>query len=246
MGGASDAQLIRPDGLRLDGRKPDEMRPVTIEAGVLTRANGSAYLEWGGNKVMAGVYGPREAIPRHSQNPTKAVVKFRYAMAPFSVDDRKRPGPDRRSTEIGKVASEAFSNVIVLEEFPRAQIDINVEILEAAAGTRCAAIVAASVALADAGIPMKGMVSACAAGKAGGMVCLDLNQPEDNHGEADVPIAVNMTTGEVVLLQMDGHLAPDEFETALKYGIKGCQDIYEIQKQALLTRYERETSGGGA
>jgi exosome complex component RRP41 len=243
MGGASNVQLITPDGKRLDGRRPDEMRPVTIEAGVLTRANGSAYLEWGGNKVIAGVYGPREAIPRHSQDPTKAVVKFRYSMAPFSVDDRKRPGPDRRSTEIGKVASEAFANVIVLEEFPRAQVDVIVEILEAAAGTRCAAITAASVALADAGIPMKGMVAACAAGKAGGMVCLDLNQPEDNHGEADLPVAVNMTTGEIVLLQMDGHLAADEFETALDYAIKGCKDLYEVQKQALLTRYQRQMGG---
>lgn len=243
MGGASDVELIR-DGKRLDGRKPDEMRPVTIEAGVLSRANGSAYLEWGGNKVIAGVYGPREAIPRHSQNPTKAVVKFRYSMAPFSVDDRKRPGPDRRSSEIGKVASEAFSNVIVLEEFPRAQVDIVVEILEAAAGTRCAAITAASVALADAGIPMKGMIASCAAGKAGGMVCLDLNQPEDNHGEADVPVAINMTTGEVVLLQMDGQLSPDEFKTALEYATKGCKDIYELQKKALLTRYQRDIEGG--
>lgn len=240
MGGASDVELIRADGLRMDGRKPDEIRPVKIEAGVLTRANGSAYLEWGGNKVIAGVYGPREAIPRHSQDPTKAVVKFRYSMAPFSVDDRKRPGPDRRSTEIGKVASEAFANVIVLEEFPRAQIDIVVEILEAAAGTRCAAITAASVALADAGIPMKGMVASCAAGKAGGVVCVDLNQPEDNHGEADVPLAMNMTTGEIVLLQMDGQLTPEEFDTSLEYAMSGCRQMYELQKKALLDRYQRE------
>lgn len=246
MGGATDIELIRKDGLRLDGRKPDEMRPVVMTAGVLHRAAGSCYLEWGGNKVMAGVYGPREAIPRHSQDPTKAVIKFRYNMAPFSVDDRKRPGPDRRSTEIGKVAAEAFANVVVLEEFPRAQVDIVVEILEAAAGTRCAAITAASVALADAGIPMKGMVASCAAGKAGGMVCVDLNQPEDNHGEADLPVAVNMTTGEIVLLQMDGNLSPEEFDTALKYAVKGCYDLYELQKQCLTERYQRAIDGEDA
>jgi exosome complex component RRP41 len=245
MGGSQDVQLIRDDGRRLDGRRPEELRPVHIEAGVLHRANGSAYLEMGGNKVLAAVYGPREAIPRHSQDPTKAVVKFRYSMAPFSVDDRKRPGPDRRSTEIGKVASEAFSNVILLEEFPRAQVDVNVEILEAAAGTRCAAISAASVALADAGIPMRGMVAACAAGKAGGMVIADLNQPEDNHGEADLPVAMNMTTGEIVLLQMDGNLSPDEFETALQLAMDGCKQIYEMQKKALVDRYTRVVEGGG-
>ncbi|MBW3581894.1 MAG: exosome complex exonuclease Rrp41 [Euryarchaeota archaeon] len=243
MGGTADIELIDKKGKRLDGRKADEMRPVTIEAGVLKRANGSAYLEWGGNKVLAGVFGPREAIPRHSQDATKAIVNFRYNMAPFSVDDRKRPGPDRRSSEIGKVAAEAFANVIVLEQFPRASVDIVVEILEAAAGTRCAAITAASVALADAGIPMKGMVASCAAGKAGGKVVLDLAQKEDNFGEADVPLAMNMTTGEVVLLQMDGDLSPKEFETALDYAMKGCKDIYEIQKKALLTRYQRVIEG---
>lgn len=240
MGGASDVQLLRADGTRLDGRKADEMRPLTIEAGVLHRAAGSAYLEWGRNKVMASVYGPREAIPRHSQDPTKAVVKARYNMAPFSVDDRKRPGPDRRSTEIGKVASEAFANVIELEKFPRAQVDINIEILSADAGTRCAGITAAAVALADAGIPMTGMVASCAAGKAGGAVILDLDQPEDNLGEADVPLAVNMTTGEIVLLQMDGHLTDDEFQTALDLAMKGCRDAYEVQKDALRRRYSEE------
>ena len=101
------------NGKRMDGRRPDEIRKVTIEAGVLHRADGSCYLEWGGNKVLAAVYGPREAIPRHSQDPTKAVVKCRYNMAAFSVDDRKRPGPDRRSQEISKVISEAFENVII-------------------------------------------------------------------------------------------------------------------------------------
>jgi exosome complex component RRP41 len=55
-------------------------------------------------------------------------------MAAFSVDDRKRPGPDRRSTEISKVISEALEHVILLEKFPRASIDVNIEILDAAPG----------------------------------------------------------------------------------------------------------------
>jgi exosome complex component RRP41 len=91
---------------------------------------------------------------------------------------------------------------------------------------------------------MRGMVASCAAGKAGGMVCLDLNQPEDNHGEADLPIAINMTTGEVVLLQMDGNMSPEEFETALRYATKGCEDLYKLQKQALVDRYTEVIEGG--
>src|SRR5436853_5725415 len=102
-----EMKLIRADGRRLDGRKPDELRPVRIEAGILRRADGSAYIEWGGNKVLAAVYGPREAHPRHLQDPARALVQCRYNMAPFSVSDRKRPGPDRRSVAISNVISDA-------------------------------------------------------------------------------------------------------------------------------------------
>ncbi len=233
-----DIQLIDKKGLRIDGRKADEIRPIHIEAGVLHRADGSSYLEWGGNKVICAVYGPREAMPRRVQNARKAVVQCRYNMAAFSVDDRKRPGPDRRSAEISKVISDAFENVILTEQFPRASIDVSMEILEAAAGTRCAALTAAAVALADAGIPMKGMVSAVAAGKAGGKVILDLGKEEDNYGEADLPVAINHTTGEIVLLQMDGHLSPEEFEEAIDLAAEGCKKVLEYQREALMRRME--------
>ena len=58
-------QLINKKGLRLDGRKLTELRPVKMEVGVLPNADGSAYLEQGRNKVLVGVYGPKEAHPRH-------------------------------------------------------------------------------------------------------------------------------------------------------------------------------------
>lgn len=238
MGTPKDITLIDKKGIRMDGRKAGEIRPMHIEAGVLHRADGSSYLEWGGNKVICAVYGPREAMPRRIQDSRKAVVQARYNMAAFSVDDRKRPGPDRRSQEISKVISDAFENVILTEQFPRASIDVHMEILEAAAGTRCAALTAATVALADAGIPMKGLVAAVASGKAGGKVILDLNKEEDNYGEADLPVAINATTGEIVLLQMDGHLSPEEFDEALDMAVDGCHQVLAFQKDALKRRME--------
>ena len=230
-------QLIDPSGRRLDGRRPDELRAIKIEAGVLKRPEGSAYVEWGNNKVLAAVYGPREAHPRHMQNPTRAIVQARYNMAPFSVTDRKRPGPDRRSTEISKVISEAFASVIFLEQFPRTAVQVYIEVLQADAGTRCAGITAASVALADAGVPMRDLIVSCASGKVGGVVCLNLNKDEDNFGEADVPMAVVPRTGEIVLLQMDGHLKPEEFDQAMAYSLKAAEQINELQKDALRRRY---------
>ncbi len=229
--------LIDENGLRTDGRRLNELRPIKITAGVSHRADGSAYLEWGGNKVMVAVYGPRETHPRHKQETDRARVAFRYNMAPFSVPDRKRPGPDRRSWEISKVASEAFSNVVFLNEFPRSTIDVVVEVLQADAGTRCAAITCASVALADAGIPMKDMLVSCAAGKINGRVVLDMHNIEDNKGEGDLPLAIVPSTGEIVLLQMDGEMSPSEMDEAMELIFGACSTIAAIQTKALQDKY---------
>lgn len=222
---------------REDGRAPDELRPFKIEAGVLERADGSAYLEMGGNKVMVAVYGPRELHVRRLMQPNRAVLRCKYNMAPFSVDDRKRPGPDRRSVEISKITSEAIMPAVFLEKFPRSTIDVFIEILEAEGGTRCAGITAASVALADAGVPMRDLVVACAAGKTNGEVILDLSEAEDKDGEADVPVAIMPRTGEITLLQSDGNLTSEEFEKALNLAIDGCMELSKAQKEAIIKRY---------
>lgn len=240
MGTASDIKLIDEKGLRLDGRALDELRPIKIETNVLNRADGSAYLEWGGNKIMVAVYGPREAYPKHQQDINKAIVKARYNMAAFSVDERKRPGPDRRSVEISKVVSEALEAAIMVEQFPRAQIDVFIEVLQADAGTRIAGLTAASVAVAAAGIPMRDIVVGCTAGKADGQIVLDLSKEEDNFGEADVPMAVLSKSGKVVLLQMDGDLSIEEFDKATSMILEATKRVNQIQREALASRYSAE------
>ncbi len=229
-------ELIK-DGIRIDGRKKDELREIKIKAGVLKRADGSAYVEWGMNKVYAAVYGPRELYPRFLRRYDKAILQCRYNMASFSVEERKRPGPDRRSVEISKVTRSALEPVVLTENFPESVINVNIEIVQAEAGTRCAGITAASVALADAGIPMRDLLPACAAGKVGGEIVLDLCKEEDNFGESDLPIAMIPRTGGITLLQMDGLMTEKEIEEALNLAKKGCKIIYEKQKEALKQKY---------
>ncbi len=229
--------LIGKDGLRPDGRKPAEMRPLKIEAGVLGNADGSAYVEWGSNKVLAAVYGPREAQPKYLQDTAKAIIQVSYNMAAFSSEERVRPGPNRRSTEISKITAEALESIVLTNQFPRASIDVFIEVLEADAGTRCAGLTAASVALADAGIPMRDMAAACAVGKADGEIILDPGKKEDNFGQADMPVGFVPRTGEIVLLQMDGHLTPDEFRKAMDMAIGACGKIHALQQDALRRRY---------
>jgi exosome complex component RRP41 len=237
VGAKEIPELLNAEGRRLDGRRLDELRPIKMTVAPLRRADGSAYVEWGENKVMAAVYGPREVHPRHLQENSKAIIQCRYNMAAFSVDERKRPGLDRRSQEISKVISEAFESVVFAEEFPRTSIDVYIEVLQANAGTRCAGIVAASLALADAGIPMADLLPSVAAGKIAGKIALDLKKEEDNFGEADLPMALVPQSGRLVLMQMEGHMNREELREALDLGVTGCRAIYERMKEALRGHY---------
>ena len=230
-------KLIDENGLRTDGRKPNELRPIKMEVGVLSNADGSAYIEQGRSKILAAVYGPREVHPRHLALPDRALLRCRYHMAPFSVEERKSPAPSRREIELSKVIRQALEPAIFLEKFPRTSIDVFIEVLQADGGTRCAGTTAAALALADAGIPMRDLVVACAAGKVDGVLVLDLNDIEDKEGEADLPVAYMPNLGVVSLLQMEGLLTVDEFKQALELAIEGCKQIYKMQKEALKAKY---------
>jgi exosome complex component RRP41 len=230
-------KLIDKKGIRLDGRKPDELRSIKLEVGVIPNADGSAYIEHGKNKILAGVYGPREVHPKHLALQDRTVLKCRYHMAPFSVQERKSPAPSRREIELSKVIRESLQPSVFMEYYPRTMIDVFIEILQADGGTRCASITAASLALADAGIPMRDLVVACAAGKVDDTIVLDLMDEEDKQGKADVPVALMPNLNAITLLQMDGKLTHEEFENAVNLAIDGCKRIYSMQKEALKAKY---------
>jgi exosome complex component RRP41 len=230
-------KLILDDGKRLDGRKPDELRPMKMEIGVLKNADGSSLVQVGNTKILAAVYGPREMHPRHLALPNRAVLRVRYHMTPFSTDERKNPAPSRREIELSKVIREALESTILVEEFPRSSIDIFMEVIQADAGTRLASLMAASLAVVDAGIPVKDLIAAVAVGKADGIVVLDLNEPEDMWGEADMPVAMMPALGQINLIQLNGNMTPDEFKQAMDLSMKGINIIYNMEKDVLKNRY---------
>jgi exosome complex component RRP41 len=238
MGGKKSDKKLIVNGKRTDGRTFDEMRPLKMEVGVLERADGSAYLEWGNNKVYAGVFGPRDC-PRYISSPYRAIVRVHYCMSPFaSKQERMRPGPGRRSMELSEVIKNVFENVLLLEKFPNTAIDIHVEIIQADGGTRCSAINAVALALVDAGLPMKDLVQAVSIGKIEGKLALDLNGDEDNFGSADMPVTLANRNGDILLLQMDGMLTKNEISESMEKITTSCKEIYKIQREALLKRYE--------
>jgi exosome complex component RRP41 len=229
--------LIDGKGLRTDGRKLDDLRPIHLEVGNLSRADGSAYIEHGRNKIVAAVYGPRELHPRHLAQSDRALLRVIYRMATFSVSDRKRPAPSRREHEISMVLRQALEPMLFLKMYPRAAIDVFIQVLEADGGSRCASATVASLALADAGIPMRGLVAGVAVGKIDGKIALDLSDIEDKIGDADVPTVMAPERGEITLLQMDGKLTKKELATVLQMAEEGIHKIHEKQKEVLFKKY---------
>ncbi len=230
-------KLINDAGLRTDGRRWNELRPIKMEVGQLKNADGSAYIEFGKNKIVAAVYGPKEVHPKHMVLPDRALIRCRYHMAPFSVDERKNPAPSRREIEISKVIREALEPALIAEDYPRAAIQIFVEVLQSDGGSRVAGITASSLALSDAGINMRDLVVGCSSGIVDGQVVLDLNDTEDKEGSGDMPVAFMPNLNQVTLLQVDGIYTPENFRKAFELAITGGRMVYEMQRKALLDKY---------
>ena len=229
---------------RKDGRKFDESRPIIAKAGVINKADGSGYFKIGKTAAYAAVYGPRELHPKFMQDPKRGILRCNYNMLPFSTEDRVRPGPSRRSKEISMVSKKALEPVINLEDYPNAVVDVYIELTETDAGSRCAGICAASIALADAGITMKDMVASVGAGVIDKQPCVDLDGTEEHIHDvnvADIPVAMIPSTEEITLLQMDGIVSKDEFLKAIEAVKPVLKKIAEAQRQAIKDRFkERE------
>ncbi len=221
---------------RPDGRKVDEIRPMSAKVGVIPNADGSAIFSFGETIAIAAVYGPKKMHPQHSQNPEKGTLRCTYNMLSFSVQDRIRPGPSRRSTEISKITEWALEPIVILEKYPNMVVDVHINILQANASTRCAGINAAAMALAHAGIPMRDMVSSISIGKLDKQLIVDVNKDEEDweegEGATDIPISLT-SSGDITHFQLDGKIKKEELKKALELAKKATKEIYEVQKKAL-------------
>jgi exosome complex component RRP41 len=222
---------------RPDGRKFDELRPITARVGIIPNAEGSAEFAFGDTHAIAAVYGPRPLHPANQRKPDRAIIRCEYNMLPFSVTERARPGPSRRSKEISMVSANALSAVVDLKKYPGTVIDVQIMILQANASTRCAGINAAAMALADAGIPMKEMVSSISIGKIDDKIVEDITKKEEDweegEGPTDIPFTLTSRGKEITHLQLDGNIPTSRFKEAYDSAINACKKIHDFQVRAL-------------
>ena len=242
---ASD--ILALAGLRVDGRRSNELRQLKLKTGIIQSSDGSSYFEQGLNKVLAIVHGPHEPPRRGDATTERGSLNCRLVIAPFSGTDRKRRRPgERRTVELEAIIKQTFESVVMLDLYPRSEINLVIHVMEADGSLICTILNAVCMALMDAGIMTSDMITACSAGVIKQNVCQDLNQVEQNSGGAYLPIAVKSRSQEIVYMQLDSRLSVDRLEEAMQFAIQGCTKLRSTMqdhiKQHMTLAFERNQS----
>ena len=208
---------------RLDGRAPDQLRPVSFDLNIAPYASGSVLVSMGHTRVICGVM-IEEIVPRwmKEQGVTGGWLTAEYSMLPYATETRKardisRGKLDGRSTEIQRLIGRSLRAVVDLEKLGPRTMWVDCDVLQADGGTRTAAITGASVAVAIAcrklleekriaSSPIRKLVAAVSAGILDDTALVDLNYEEDKAVSVDFNL-VATEDGELVELQGSGEEA---------------------------------------
>ncbi|MEU9518148.1 ribonuclease PH [Streptomyces sp. NPDC048224] len=244
---------------RIDGRTPQQLRPVTIERGWSKHAEGSVLVSFGDTKVLCNA-SVTEGVPRWRKGSGEGWVTAEYAMLPRATNTRG----DRESVkgriggrthEISRLIGRSLRAVIDYKALGENTIVLDCDVLQADGGTRTAAITGAYVALADAITwaqhtkklikpsrkPLTGTVSAVSVGIVDGTPLLDLRYEEDVRADTDMNV---VCTGDGRFVEVQGTaeaepFARDELNTLLDLATAGCTELAALQRAALDTALER-------
>jgi len=239
-------EVVSPEGLRKDGRRAKETRKIKCKLGFLTGVDGSALFEQGHTKVIASVYGPREVKKRAEALHDRAFITCEYSQATFSTSERKvRSKQDRRSKEYALLICQTFESVILTQLYPRSQITILLQVIQEDGGALSASITAASLALINAGIPMKDFVVACSAGFVENTPILDLNYFERSTQTPDLHVAMYPKSGKIATMHMVNKLAVKHLAEVLNLACQGCKDIYRTLKASVQSYSESVLNARG-
>lgn len=239
-------------GPRADGRRPDQLRPVTFQNGIAPHATGSTLVSWGNTRVICAVM-VEESVPRwmKEQSVVGGWITAEYSMLPYSTLTRKqrdssRGKVDGRSTEIQRLIGRSLRAAINLEKLGARTLWVDCDVLQADGGTRTAAITGAWVALALAtqrlqaegkltASPLEPPVAAVSIGMVEGRALLDLCYTEDVAAAVDMNLVMN-AEGRYIELQGTGEEATysrDELTSLLDLGSAGIHSLLALQQAAI-------------
>mmetsp|Transcript_27910 Transcript_27910/g.61247 ORF Transcript_27910/g.61247 Transcript_27910/m.61247 type:complete len:235 (+) Transcript_27910:128-832(+) len=218
---------------RSDGRGPDEFRSVFINTKVVSQAKGSAYAEFNNTKIMAGVYGPRQGEGRQGFRDTGR-LQCDVRLTTFAAQGLGKQAQSSIEREMSAALHQALSSSVLLDKYPKAVIDVFVMVLESGGSDLAAAVCAASVALADAGIEVWDLVPACQVVKSTGRLLLDPTRAEEVGQEGGVLLALMPSHNQVTQLVLTGTWSPSESQEALALCMGGCMQLRAAMREALL------------
>jgi exosome complex component MTR3 len=243
---------------RADGRTAwDEMRTIFVRGGVLSSAAGSAYWEAGATKVFCAVHGPRASA---SPVPLTAALSCEIRWAKFSGKHRMDnlntsggggggprssgsggggggAGTDSYATdqerELGATLSRVLSAAVRLSAYPKSKIEVVVFVLEDGGGALAAAVTAASLALADAGIEMYDLMSGCSAAAVDGILVLDPCLAEEARSACTVLVAYMPSFGRVTNITQNGEMETEKLAQAVKVCSDGAYQVSQFVRSCL-------------
>eukprot|EP00277_Geminigera_cryophila_P030209 CAMPEP_0173056854 /NCGR_PEP_ID=MMETSP1102-20130122/386_1 /TAXON_ID=49646 /ORGANISM="Geminigera sp., Strain Caron Lab Isolate" /LENGTH=247 /DNA_ID=CAMNT_0013922245 /DNA_START=1 /DNA_END=744 /DNA_ORIENTATION=- len=231
----SKAEYVDLSGLRLDGRRPHELRKLSAKLGVVSRATGSAILDHGHTKIVASVYGPRECSSRAKEEHDRSIVNCDVFMAPFAqANRRKRTRGDRVGSEVAALIRQTFEAVLFTSVYPRSQIDITVEVLHADGPVRASAINCVTLAMIDAGLPLRDFVTACDVGYIDGHVLVDLNDLESSARGAELCVALMPNVQEVSSTHLEPKLPLDALPMVMESAMEASKEVYKLLQAIVL------------
>jgi ribonuclease PH len=235
--------------MRVDGRQPDELRPVKLERGFAKFAEGSCLIQMGDTHMLVTAT-VEDRVPPFMKNTGKGWLTAEYSMLPRSGRERnQRPdnrGPNGRSMEIQRLIGRCLRTVVDLNAMGERTIIVDCDAIRADGGTRTASITAAYVAVHDAMSWMmkKGMikrnlltepVAAVSLGVVEGRELLDLCYEEDCRAQTDMNVVMT-GTGKFIEIQGTAEAKPftaEELGRMLGLAKKGIEELIEMQRTAL-------------
>lgn len=218
---------MTPEGLRVDGRRAGEIRKINCQMGTCSHGDGSSTFQMGNTLVVATVNGPKESAYKSRAEHDRAIITCEFSMSSFSTTDRMERRPrDRQSVEVASTVQQIMESTVLVSLFSKSQIDIHLQVIEADSGVVAACINATTLALIDAGIPMKDYVCACGVSQIDDSILLDTNSTELVWGCAELTIAYLPRTEEISALQLENRLPLSGYEELVKLGVEGCKQMY--------------------
>jgi len=241
---------VKDDGIQLkapkrhDGRSNNELRNIFVKTGIISKAKGSAYIELGDTKVICSVFDPRE-VPNKIGYCVQGELFCEFKFAPFSHRKRKLHQQDAEEKEYSLILQRALEPAVCLQEFPNFQVDIYAVVLDNGGSALAAAIMAASLALANAGVPMFGLVTASTVGICDQTYLVDPTDTEetfcstkiapgtaDNHGI--IVQAALAQHGQISEMFLIGSIDTDTIERSMNLLSDLHKDICPILEQNLV------------